>query len=635
MREKQYSGSYYILADEASLRRRRRAIYSLSCKNEVDSYICDSQLHPIQQLPVNLLPLIGREQEREDICALLQQPQVRLLTLVGMGGVGKTRLALQVYSEVLSTFTDGACFVSLASTCTCDMVLPTIAQALGLHERSDYSPVTQIQTALQDRKFLLLLDNFEQVVDAAPQLKELLAACPDLKILITSRIVLKVLEEHVFYVAPLALPDLAHLPPHEELSQVASVCLFLQRVRAIYPEFEITGTNAPIIAQICVRLDGLPLALELAAARIKLFSPQSLLARLEHRLSFLAGGPRDAPERQQTLRKAIEWSYHLLTSEEQCLFRRLSVFADGCTLQAIEAISTTTDTRGKLLLDTLTALLDQSLLRREAYAGNQEQRFTMLETIREYALECLQASDEEEMIRQAHAEYYLDLARALELQVSGEEMTSWIAWIESEFENLRTAFRWLFSSQDAEQSHATSAQLPVGVCLVGMGISVATHEHYAWAASLWGKANTFVKRKAGLSEAGPCERLTTTLNMHPLYSQAIKTVRTELGEQTFNSLWKKGQSMTLEHALAEPEPHLLSMQLSPPAKVSKPYSDELTSREREVLCLLSQGLSSALIARQLVISLTTVNSHIRTIYNKLGVSCRSAATRYAIEHHLV
>lgn len=628
MREKQYRKPHQVGVRQSQVRKMPKVIRPFSrAKGKVRS-LSSSPLPLVQPFPTNLQPLIGREREIEAIRVLLQQPKIRLLTLTGTGGIGKTRLAWQISAEVSSIFTDGVYFVSLASISTGDRVLPAIAQALNIRKKTACLPFDQVQAKIRDRKILLLLDNFEQVVDAAPQLKALLAACPHLKLLITSRTILKVVEEQIFSVAPLALPDLAQNLSCDELAQVASVALFLQRVRAIRADFALTSENAQDIAQICIRLDGLPLALELAAARMKLFSPQNLLAKLDRRLSLLSDGARDAPERQQTLRKTIGWSYRLLTPGEQRLFRSLAVFVDGCSFQAIESI---TKIKEEFFLNALTSLLDHSLLQRKA-DEDEKQRFIMLETIREYALECLHVSNEEEETRKMHAEYYLDTAKAFTSRILAGETISWAGWIESEFENLRAAFGWLFSTQEVEHDLKADTLSPLILCFVGMGIHVALRKHYAWAVSLWGKARTFSKMRNSLAETDPCERLTTILATHPLYSQAMKAVRTQLGEQTFHDIWRKGQSMTIQHVLAEPGPPILSLKPSSPAKA---YCDELTSREKEVLHLLSQGLSSALIAKQLVISLTTVNSHIRTIYNKLGVSCRSAATRLAIERHIV
>jgi predicted ATPase/DNA-binding CsgD family transcriptional regulator len=497
---------------------------------------------------------------------------------------------LQLAVEAASLFVDGICFVSLAPVHSTHMVLPTIAEALGLSEQSDQCLLHHIQKTLHNKHFLLLLDNFEHIADIAPILKELLTACPRLKILITSRTLLSLLEEYVFYVSPLALPDLTHLPACEDLAQVASVSLFLQRARIACPDFELTGENAPVIANICVCLDGLPLALELAAARLKLFSPQALLARLEHRLSLLTSGTRDAPERQQTLRKTMEWSYYLLSLEEQRLFRRLSVFVRGCSLQAIEALSAAAGQQDEPLFDAITSLLNQSLLQREPQNPGGEQRFTMLETIREYALECLQKSEEEEMIRQVHAEYYLALAKTIELKVMAGEIPS---WVESEFDNFRTAFGWFLGQRDVK--------------------SVLEMNGALWA--FW------------LHNPTP--------KGHRCIKQALEAVRTELGEQAFAALWKEGQMIGQEQVLVEAGAGVLVTSASAQTKTLAPYSNRLTPREKEVLRLLSQGLSSALIAEKLVIGLVTVNSHVRTIYSKLGVSSRSAATRYALEHGLV
>jgi len=411
-------------------------------------------------LPASLTPLIGRKQEVASACILLRRPEVRLVTLTGTGGVGKTRLALQVATEALADFFDGVSFVSLAPISDSALVIPTIAQVLDVKESGTSSLLDLLTAFLRDKHLLLCLDNFEQILPAAPHLADLLTRCPHLKLLVTSRAVLHIQGEHEFPVPPLAVPDLTQFPPTDTLSDYAAVDLFLRRAQAVKPTFQLTGTNIQSVAEICVRLDGLPLAIELAAARIKLLSSQALLKRLGQRLQVLTSGARDVPARQQTLRNTITWSYELLNAQEQQLFRRLSVFVGGCTLEAIEAVCAALGDGVVSLLDSVVSLLDKSLLQ-QVDQEDDEPRLVMLETIREYGLECLETSEEMELTRRAHILYYLALAEEAEPEhgLVGSLQVEWLERLEREHDNLRAAMQWSVEQGKGEIGMETALRL--------------------------------------------------------------------------------------------------------------------------------------------------------------------------------
>ncbi len=444
-------------------------------------------------LPAQLTSLIGREQEIQAVCSLVRHPEVRLVTLTGPGGVGKTRLALQVAADLLDDFPDGACFVPLAPISDPDLVPSTIAQMLGLKEPGDQSLLDLLKASLQDKRLLLLLDNFEQVLAAVPWLADLLAACPSLKVMVTSRAVLHIRGEHEFPVPSLALPDFTHLPESEALSQYAAVALFLERARTVKPDFQLTPANARAIAEICIRLDGLPLAIELAAARSKLLPPQALLARLRHHLHVLTSAAQDVPIRQQTLRNTLAWSYDLLDAKEQQLFRRLSVFVGGCTLEAVEGLFTALGELPTDVLDGMASLMDKSLLQQTGQDG-EEPRLVMLETIREYGLETLLASGEMERTRQAHATDYLRLAEQAELELGGPQQAAWLDRLEREHDNLRAALSWsLEPAEDEKSGQRSETALRLGEALY---LFWWTHGH-------WSEGRTFLERALAASEEAP------------------------------------------------------------------------------------------------------------------------------------
>jgi predicted ATPase/DNA-binding CsgD family transcriptional regulator len=396
-------------------------------------------------LPAQPTPLIGRDREIRLVRDRLSRPDVRLLTLTGPAGTGKTRLALQAAGEMLSVVPDGAYLVNLAPISDPQLVTSEIARTLGVREEVGRSGLLDsLKTALHDKQLLLVLDNFEQVVDAAPQVADLLAACPALKVLSTSRATLRLLWEHEVAVPPLQVPDLrALLPPVDELARIPSVALFLERAQAVTPDFRLTEDVAVSVAEICVHLDGLPLAIELAAARVKLFSPSAILARLERRFDLLRADTQDRPDRHQTLRAALDWSYQLLVPDEQRLVRLLSVFVGGCSLEAVERLV------GGPALEGIASLLDKSLVRQDRPASS-ETRVSMLETVRQYAFEQLASSGELNVAQRRHAAYCVELAETAEAELAGPKQVQWLEHLEWDHDNLRAALRWSIDDGEIE-----------------------------------------------------------------------------------------------------------------------------------------------------------------------------------------
>lgn len=395
-------------------------------------------------LPFTPGPLFGREAEQAALAALLLQPGSRLITVTGTGGAGKTHLAVALASDLGAQFRDGAVFVDLSSITDAAHVLPTMGGTLFPGDVSGHMPLARVTTRLRDAHLLLVLDNCEQVLAAGPEIAHLLAACPRLVILATSRAPLGIRPEQEWPLAPLPVPDPAHLPPLADLAHDPAVTLFVTRAQATAPQFSLTAGNATAVAAICQQLDGLPLAIELAAARVKLLTPEELAARLNRRLPLLTSGQRDRPLRQQTMRGAIAWSYDLLSPVEQALFRQLGVFAGGWTAEAAAAV--TALPAGYEMLDGLGALLDRSLIRVDQRGP--ESRYSMLETIREYGQDALTEHGETDATRRRHAAYFLDLAEKGAGGMTTLAQTAWRSRLEQEHPNLRAALDTLTQAGD-------------------------------------------------------------------------------------------------------------------------------------------------------------------------------------------
>lgn len=394
-------------------------------------------VNAVTPIPSQFTPLIGRDDDIVAVSAFLRRSDVRLLTLTGAGGTGKTRLALALAEFVARDFSDGVAVVELVMVSDPGLVAPTIAQRLGIPIATDQSAEERLRVGLQRRSLLLVLDNFEHVLPAAPLVADLLGYCPGLRLLVTSRAPLRLREEQVYPVPPLAVPAVTLTPAPDLIGETAAVALFVERAARVAPGFTLTEENAAAVAEICRLLDGLPLALELAAARIRLLSPATLLERLGRRLPLLSGGARDLPARQRTLRDTIAWSYDLLDGETRRLLRQLAVFVGGWTIDAVEGVCPTDSDID--WIETLATLVDWSLVQRGPVADG-EARFTMLETVREFALEQLTVSGEFDDAAQAHAEYYVTVAESADMDSPAR--ATWLARFDREIGNLRAALSW-------------------------------------------------------------------------------------------------------------------------------------------------------------------------------------------------
>jgi len=404
-------------------------------------------------LPLQRTGFVGRESELAAAEELLLCPNVRLLTVSGAGGIGKTRFAIQLATGLAEHFSGGSYFVSLASLKDPGLIASAIIQTLGIREARGKSPLQMLKECLEysaRKPMLLLLDNFEHLLSGGPSIAELLAASPSLKIMVTSREALHVYGEHEFPIPRLAVPDARSSNSVEIISGYAAVALFVQRAVAAKPDFALDRENAADVSEICFHLDGLPLAIELAAARVKVLPPTSMQKRLGDRLQLLTGGACDLPKRQQTLRAAIDWSHDLLTPAEQKLFRRVSVFVGGCTLEAAEAVCDTRSDLGLDVFEAMASLVNKSLLQQIEQPSSSETRFLLLETIREYALEKLAASGERASTSRAHAAYCLVLAEEAAAGQSGEQAAQWLDRFVLEHDNFRAGLAWLIETGDAE-----------------------------------------------------------------------------------------------------------------------------------------------------------------------------------------
>jgi predicted ATPase len=405
--------------------------------------------HGPKEIPIQPTPFVGREREANDVVQLLARPDVRMVTLTGPGGMGKSRLAYEVASRLSWMFGDGIAFVSLSTLTENDDVPSAIAEALGVTESAERSVLRNLQEYLRTKELLLLLDNFEHVVGAGPVLSDLLATCHGVKMMVTSRAALRLRSEHEYEVPPLAIPPNISSTTSEGALDWDALKLFSDRAESANSSFRITPDNLPTVIEICSALDGLPLAIELAAARMKLLTPEAMLPRLFHRLQLLTGGPRDVPERQKTLRATLDWDYELLSAAEQRLFRRLAVFAGGFRLAEAERVCSFEEDPATDVLEVIESLVSKSLIR-QTLVGMGEPRFGLLRTLREYAFDRLEGVGEDDRVRDAHAAVYLAIARDAAPRLRSKEQVEWLELLELEHDNIRAALRWLARSGQSD-----------------------------------------------------------------------------------------------------------------------------------------------------------------------------------------
>ncbi len=442
-RRRPYPHTVRSLADALGLSEDERADLIAAVPKRGNAAATITETLPKPTLPLSPTPLVGRERDLEEVKAFLGRSDVRLLTLTGTGGIGKTRLALEAAREAADLFPDGAVFVALASLNAAELVVLTVARSLGLRETEGQAPREALHAHLSQKRLLLVLDNFEHVAEAASEVAELIESCRDLTVLATSRAPLRIRGEQEWPVPPLALPISTRSPAVERVLGSPSGRLFVERARAASPAFELEEGNAAAVAAICWRLAGLPLALELAAVRVRFLSPSSLLARLDRALS--TGWARDVPDRQRTMRATLDWSHDLLSEPEKALFRRLSVFFGGFLLEAAETVNDDED-----VVDLLGRLVEQSLVTTEQNAVEDEARYGMLEPVRQYAKEKLEESGEAEETRRRHAAYFLDLAERAAPELTRAEQAASLERLGREHDNLRAALGWLLDRGDIE-----------------------------------------------------------------------------------------------------------------------------------------------------------------------------------------